>query len=359
MDGVLEGIRAVLQGEDYSDVKPLPIDRWLAASCLQKAIRRNDVATALRAGLTLWTHDRRSFWRRISIIALEDSGAASPDAIIKTLTAFNNGAWRAKHDDLKIGLYLTKLLCTSTKLRLADEFYSIASVGREYGELRVALAKVPDNALADYALLQLNPLPERCLALWLLAGTKRYPHDNLPMRVGSLEAAFEVVQNLDAPDDLKKCCLGAAFKSQWPLALFTPLLYQEVQRQPRPLFVWYDVFEPSEIYKGVPLVGLDMFTRLGKACTGQLQKSVPELKAFSVKQIGLGVFYSEGYCVNARLTSERLEEYRRAGEIADIEAAGLDVPSYLGLRELLDAHVGTLNTIRRKRLKAYLEAGYE
>jgi hypothetical protein len=331
----------------------------MASSILQKSIRRNDVTTALRAALSLWTQDRKGFWRRLHIIALEDVGAASPDALIKTLTALNNGAWRAKNDDLKIGLYLTKILCDTTKLRLADEIYYIASVGREYEALRKALAFASNTVLADFALLQHNPLPERCLALWLLTGSKRYMHHNLPLRSGSLELAFEVLQSLHVPDDLKTVCMASAFKSQYPLAIFTPLLYQGLQSQPHPLNVCHDKFEPSEIYEGIPLVALDMFTRTGKACYSQLQQSVPELKPFSLEQIGLGVFYREGYCVNARLTSEGLEDYRKAGEIADIEAAGLDGADYLSLREILSNHAGTLQTIRRKALIQYREAGHE
>lgn len=69
------------------------------------------------------------------------------------------------------------------------------------------------------------------------------------------------------------------------------------------------------------LAGSVMFTRPGKACFTQLQKAVPEIGQFTVKQIGLGVFYREGVKVNKLLTSERLEEFKQAGEIADIEAA--------------------------------------
>lgn len=359
MDRILEDIGTALRSEDYRDVKPLNVDCWLASSIMQKAIRRGDNQNALRAALTLCTHDSRSFWRRLHIIALEDVGVASLDALIKTLTALSNGSWRAKNDDLKIGLYLITLLCGSTKLRLADEVYSIAGQALDYRVLRETLAKASDTLLADYALLQQNPLPERCLALWLLAGSKRYPHDNLTQRSGSLEAAFEVIQSLSVPDDLKTGCMKAAVKSQWPLALFTPLFYEEAQQQSRPLYVWYDKFEPSEIYEGIPLVALDMFTRIGKACYGQLQKSVPELRQFTLKQIGLAQFYREGFCVNSRLTSERFEEYRRAGEIADIEAAGMDVPHYLGLREILERHYAALASIRRERLRAYLGVGYE
>ena len=40
-------------------VEPLPCDRWLAASALQKAVRRGDAVTASRAVRTLYRNDPR------------------------------------------------------------------------------------------------------------------------------------------------------------------------------------------------------------------------------------------------------------------------------------------------------------
>jgi hypothetical protein len=63
-------------------VEPLPCDRWLAASTLQKAIRRGDALTAGRAVRTLYRHDPRSAWRRLLIIAYEDIGIGALDIVI-------------------------------------------------------------------------------------------------------------------------------------------------------------------------------------------------------------------------------------------------------------------------------------
>ena len=70
--------------EFYDDVtqhaapmpEPLASDRWVASSALQKAIRRGESATALRAGYTYLSLDRAGFWRRLPIIGAEDVGCA-------------------------------------------------------------------------------------------------------------------------------------------------------------------------------------------------------------------------------------------------------------------------------------------
>lgn len=352
---VLTKLEADIKAEDRKPVKPLPIDRWIAASVLQKAIRRNDPVTAERAALTLWHQDKRTLWRRLMVIALEDVGAVSPDSIVQTLTAFNAPAWRARVGDLKVALYLTCLLCGSVKIRLADEMYSLADRAPEYQNLREVLAVAGSRYLIDYAIDRSRPLPEQCLALWFMAGTFAYPSDYLPERKGSLKAAAAAIWSLDAPDDLKEICVDVLNKSQWPLALWTPLLWTEVQKQPRPLLIMFDKFQPSPVVDGIPLVALDGFTRIGKACFTQLQKTVPDLKPFNAKQIALGMFYLEGSCVDRRLTSEKLEEYRQAAEIADAESVGMDAPHYLGLREILAGHAETLEAIRREHLRRYLQ----
>lgn len=352
---ILSGMETAITAEDVTGIKPLPVDRWLASSSLQKSVRRGDVMAAQRSALTLWTQDRRSFWRRVAVISMEDIGVASPDVIVKVLAALNTPAWRAKQDDLKTGLYLVRLMCGATKIRLADEIISICANAVEYGPYRAALAKADNQTLADIALHDKTPLAERALGLWFLAGSRRYPHDNLPDRAGSLDAAADVMRSLGAPPDLTESCIATLNKSQYPLALLTPLLWAEVQRQPRPLLTWFDKFEPSPAVKGVPLVALDGFTRTGKACFSQLQQTVPALKPFSTRQIAIGVFFAEGSCVDKRLGSERLDEYRQAGEFADAEGVGMDAAHYIGLREILASHTDTLQTIRRKQLRAYLD----
>lgn len=123
---ILDRITKTVEAEEQFTIKLLQCDKWLASSILQKSIRRGDQKTAARAAITFWRLDKISFWRRISVICTEDCGAAL-DEITQTLTAFNNPAWRNKTGDLKVGLYLVRILCQSVKLRLADEIYSIAA----------------------------------------------------------------------------------------------------------------------------------------------------------------------------------------------------------------------------------------
>ena len=78
------GFAALSPVSPLDAVEPLPCDRWLAASALQKAIRRGDALTAQRAVRTLYRYDPRSACRRLLVIAREDIGIGAPDAVVVT-----------------------------------------------------------------------------------------------------------------------------------------------------------------------------------------------------------------------------------------------------------------------------------
>ncbi|MGA9846165.1 MAG: hypothetical protein WBQ45_00825 [Roseiarcus sp.] len=72
--------RPVAPAPPLDAVEPLACDRWLAASALQKAIRRADALTAGRAVRTLYRYDPRSAWRRLLVVAYEKFGIGALDA---------------------------------------------------------------------------------------------------------------------------------------------------------------------------------------------------------------------------------------------------------------------------------------
>lgn len=347
----LDTLEQLLANQDFQDVSPLLIDKWLAASVLQKAIRRNDVHSALRAAFTLWHQDKASFWRRLHTISVEDVGVASSDVITQTLTALSNPAWRRSKGDLKIGLTLTKLLCGSVKTRLADEIYTICNKSSDLQPFRDEIYHWDDQKLADFILQTNNDLPQRALCLWLIAGTKKFPSDAMHKRIGSLENAADVLLALGAPVDLTCACIDAMGKTQWPLVLFTPLLWEEVHRQNPKLKISSDGYPASPIVNGVLLVAMDMFTRSGRDCFSEFRRRITQLQPYKIQQIGLTVFYSEGGCITPGARTETLDSYRQTGEFADMEGVGLDIPEYLGLKDLIERNMDLLNSLRRERLR--------
>lgn len=350
---VLETLDDELKHNQFNDVKPLQVDKWLAASILQKAIRRNDVDTALRAAHSLWHQDKGSFWRRLHIISVEDVGVASVDGVTQTLFALNQSTWRRARGDLRVGLALTKRLCGSLKTRLGDEAYIIAHHAPELQSFRTEISGWNNQQLSDYVLNKKRDLLNRALCLWRLAGTKRFPSEHMDKNNGSLEAAYDVLIALGAPPALTSGCIGALTKTQWPLVLFTPLLWDGVKQNSHQTQIIENAFNKDAAHKNIPLCALDMFTRLGRSSFGEFKKEIKALKPFKINQIGLAVFYYEGGLVNQRLTSEYLDHFKQEGELVDAQSAGLDIPQYLGLKEIVSENLDLLNVIRWQKLKIY------
>jgi hypothetical protein len=255
--------------------------------------------------------------------------------------------------DLRVGLFLVRLLCRSVKTRIADELLLQAERSGTYSKLRQHFANASDNLLADYLADETCPLIERALAAWYLAGTKKFPSELMPQRKGSLDKAIEVLRSLPVPVDLVESCIAVIGRIQYPLSIFTPLVWQEVQKQENLLETSKNIIPASPDIEGLPFYSADVYTRTGQSCYRELQKEVAGLQGYSVRQIGVAVFYLEGGLLDKVITSPFLESFSKDGEIADAEGAGLSLPDYLILRGCLEQNMQLLENIRKAQLQRY------
>jgi replication-associated recombination protein RarA len=72
-------------------------DPWIVSSLLQKSIRRSETEIAQRAAVTLVQLKGAAIWRRLIVIAFEDIGIGSVDAVAMTVAAADDSAWRKAH----------------------------------------------------------------------------------------------------------------------------------------------------------------------------------------------------------------------------------------------------------------------
>jgi hypothetical protein len=352
---ILLRLQEAMEAAPTPVVEPMQVDRWLATSVLQKAVRRGDSTYALRAASALWHIDRQKLYQRLAVIACEDVGAGNPVLVTDVLTAVSSSVWRRRVGCLRVALFLTRQLCKSVKSRIADDLYIQAERAPEYAPLRARLAMADDETLAGIVADVDAGLVKRGLALWLLAGTRKFPSDVIPSRHGVVTDAIESLRMLSAPVALVESCIAVVGRLSHPLSLFMPLIWQEVQKHQAELSVQHNAIPAPIEVEDVPLYSCDMFTRVGGASFRRLQKAVPELQRFSTRQVGLANFYREGALLDKALTSPYLDTFRQAGEMADIEGNGMDIPSYLGLRDSLDHHATLLDGIRTEQLQQHLD----
>lgn len=348
---VLLNLQESIEANPLVTPEPLGGDKWILASTLQKTIRRGEVDCALRAAYGLWLQDRQSFWRRLHIASIEDVGIANLDLIVDTLTATSSSLWRRKFGDLRVGLHLTKRLCLSPKTRIADEILLAAERSNVLTQRRIEFARANDDELISIITDHKQPVIERCLAAWYLAGFKRYLSDFMPTRTGQPEYVAEVLHTLGAPAKLVGSCIAVMGMTRWPLSIFTPIIWNAANKHKTETTTIEKTFEHAKTVNGIPLYACDMFTRTGQTSYRRLQKEVKDLQNFSVKQIGIGVFYLEGGLLDQTLSSTFFDDCRLHGEIADAEHVGLSIPEYMALRDVLRREWKLLDELRSQQLQ--------
>src|SRR5437588_3695652 len=104
-----------------ADLQPVRADPWIISSLLQKSIRRGESAIAQRAALTLLSLRGSATWRRLMIIAFEDIGAGSLDALAITVAVGSDPAFRREiGGNSRAAAAVAHVLCKSAKDRSAD-----------------------------------------------------------------------------------------------------------------------------------------------------------------------------------------------------------------------------------------------
>src|SRR5689334_4710258 len=102
-------------------IKPIVADPWVISSLLQKSIRRGETDIARRSALTFCKLKGSAIWRRLMVIAFEDIGIGSVEAIIMTVAASSDRDWRKGHGgDLRLAVHLATVLAEAAKHRSAD-----------------------------------------------------------------------------------------------------------------------------------------------------------------------------------------------------------------------------------------------
>lgn len=238
---------------------------------------------------------------------------------------------------------------------MADSLFVQAERSPAYATLRQELINAPADDLADRVMDEAAPLVERAIAVWFLAGTKKYPSDHLSVRVGDPDYASAVLSRLNVPHDLTHACIGVMSRTSWPLPIMAPLIWQYVDAQRTKATIRKATIAPAQEVEGIPLYAMDMFTRSGQASFRQWQKEVPALKFFSVRQIGIAMFYEESHLTDKTLTTPDIDDFMDAGQWVDAESTGLCLPEYFALRDLVREHKLVLQDIRAKLLRRSLE----
>jgi hypothetical protein len=124
-------------------VEPLPVSSWVAASALQKGIRRGDVDLTSRAAATLLKADPAKLWRRLAGTVVEDIGLADLECVRLVMAATAGKGFRQQYGgDHRVAGLVVARMCEARKCRAADDLFIAVSHHHELDELRASLVGV-------------------------------------------------------------------------------------------------------------------------------------------------------------------------------------------------------------------------
>jgi MgsA AAA+ ATPase C terminal len=330
-------------------------DHWIVSSLLQKSIRRGETEIAQRAAFTFFKLKGPTIWRRLMVIAFEDVGIGSIDALTMTAAAADDSAWRKNHGgDLRLAAYLTPLLAEAPKDRSADylcdakdhpmltEFWR----AMENASLESRLSHVQDQALG---------LPQRAVAAVSAVGIGSRGH--ISRGTGGLEALLATFRELEVPEELVAATGIAAARTREKITAMVPLIWLAARKSENQVC---DCAVPPLVKAGdVPLYALDMHTRLGReaiwrfACENDsvrtcLARFVPARQTRSAAYVA--AFYVDAAPVARRLMWDQSEELEAFGIERDLLHAGVPVEGIEPLLEAMRANLGHLNELRTQVL---------
>jgi hypothetical protein len=343
----------------YSIPCPLQIDPWVASSLLQKAIRRGDVELAERAAITLHLHRGSGIWRRFLIIAFEDVGIGSVAALINTVVAATNRAWRTNNGgDEATACLIARSLVLAPKDRSPDHLIGSAWSHPALEETRVTMA---DRSLVQRLELVADislPLPMRAMAAWHSSGIEWGRERRVG--TGNLTALMSAFQQLGVPTDFLEATRRAAIKTREPIVIMAPLLWLAAGRTPAPSVVKCSV-PTSPTIDGVPMYAFDKHTALGKAAIHQLARENEAVRGVLSAYVRhdqareaacMAAFYADAAPVSLRLDWKGSAELEALGIENDMLRAGVPLEGIEPILTVVRDNLDHLNAIRAKRFSA-------
>jgi hypothetical protein len=334
--------------------KPITADPWVISSLLQKSIRRGEKELAQRAAFTFFHLKGAAVWRRLMVIAFEDIGIGSVDALIKIVAAAGDSAWRKNHGgDLRLAAYLAGLLAEAPKDRSADylcdarDHPMLGNFWRamETTSLELRLSHVRDQAL---------DLPLRAVAALSALGIGSRGDIS---RTGGLEALLTAFHELEVPEELVAATGIAAARTREPITAMVPLIWLAARNSENR--VCDCAVPPLVKADDVPLYALDKHTRLGReaiwrfACENDavgacLARFVPARQRRSAAYVA--AFYVDAAPIARRLMWDQSEALEAFGIERDLLHAGVPAEGIQPLLEVMRVNLGHLNELRAQIL---------
>ncbi|HTM80195.1 hypothetical protein [Asticcacaulis sp.] len=257
-DFVLAGLAEEITTAKIIITHPIPCDRWIARSALQKAIRRGEADIALAALATLFEAVGEGIWRHLTVIALEDIGAAGIDTVARVVAAGRNRKWRALlGGDWRAASVLVCQMAAERHCQAAcDLLMRLTNDPLREGSRIAAMDRNPAD-LVDIIRDGDAELMERAEAALALGGGLA---EEQPLHQAA--AVFRALEGIGFSSHVFVTCQAAWRLCRNPMALLLPFIWLEWMKE-REVPSTDDLIPETKMIDQVPAYAIDQFTRVG------------------------------------------------------------------------------------------------
>jgi hypothetical protein len=331
-------------------------NKWLAASCLQKSIRRGLVDTAHSAAAALHRIDPEYALTRLGIIAYEDIGMANPELCGKVLLG-KRKAVRKQAGEMQLLHYLVEQCAVSVKDRTATDLLCLTIYDKHVDQLEHQCRTSSPVQLAEIALDESLPLAHRASASKCLAGYRKFDEGRYEvLSAPRMTYLMDVCEALGVPPVVQYLVQAGHNKTSY-LNTILPLVHQLISNSPSLTVVEDNIATP--LVGGIPAATFDKYTQTGKQAMAYFAKACTPVRQFferhpdikPVPVLGMLLFHIEG-----SLLDRSINFAGRGGILEEIESAEMaaygmtDTLLVAELRELVQNNMDALNHARRKVL---------
>ena len=341
------------------NITAMRADPWISSSALQKAIRRGEADIAASAALSLLAARGSAIFRRFLVIAFEDVGAADPDAVIQTVLACSNPAWRQQEGgNARVVVGLARLLANANKDRSSDYLICLSKDHESLADARERVVGCSLDARIAMAVDTTLPLTVRATAAWYASGVEW--GDERRVGLGDLPGLLSAFRDGGIPEPLLDATRIAAARTHEPITIMAPLIWQAIVADANARVARGQV-PPSPSVDGVPLYALDMHTRTGRRAIELLIKENVDVRGCleqhvrarsPVKAAYVAAFYTDGAPLNPRLMWSEADALERLGIENDFLVVGVALEGVMPLLDAFRANLDHLNAIRAQLLAA-------
>lgn len=305
------------------NVKLLEIDRHVAASMLQKAIRRSKPDLALQAAKRLLDLEPQRFWRRLSVTIFEDVGVYDAPLILSVLASAPSKDHKGAN--WKTIQYLIERLCDTPKTQIANHLIHLAMFDETEVEAMQGFELASIDEAFKWVLNKKATLAQKARALRLLSGLecgrKGQP---IPHWEYDLERILTALESYLDSIELSLIMREGIRLTHSPLVL-SAILERKAHRAKAVPEVLSDVMPPAVLYDGIPSWVYDQHTRIGKTALTRAVVECPNIvHAVShvighrqkVRCLSSAHFEYEAACLEKRMQFEtQIQYWKRVREV--------------------------------------------